>query len=337
MIRIPNYLNVFRLTYKRTTQTIIFKNQNFTTTTKSNPIQWKLTNSTSPPRYDTGCTFCQPNLPSDKPINFKQPLSKSSVIPDKHILSLTTTPSNDISNFNSKIEEIPGTLAHRIHGLKSEKQIGLKFGITLSSIVLENHQNILEKYGVKESNDQLVFIYPDMKIVKFPTKDIDQFLKKYDLIEDQSKQEVYNPFKTVKDLTIQHKTNPIDDIKIKDSNFKEFPIEKDLIVTCGHAKRDIRCGQLGPLITNEFNKVLKEKNLKDNTYLGQISHIGGHAFAGNVLYYPKETQSTNDFIWYGRVFPQDVQSLVDDTVIDKKIIKNLYRGDLEKIEKLACK
>ncbi|KAI5957160.1 hypothetical protein KGF54_000088 [Candida jiufengensis] len=297
----------------------------------SSAIKWKLTDSIKQPKYDTGCTCCQPKLPQDKQINFDQPLNKSSAIPERHIMALTTD-SNKMEQFDSKIENMPGTLAHKIHELKS--RLVMKPGVSVSSIVLKNHNDVLKGFGVDSSggtNEQLVFIYPDMKAIKFDLDHTDQFLKKYNLLET-NQQEVYNPFLTSKQKEELQKKNNENDITVVDSNFEEVPIRKDLIVTCGHAKRDIRCGELGPLITNEFDQVLKSKGLADETYLGEITHIGGHAFAGNVLYYPKQSKSSRDFIWYGRVFPQMVQSLVDDTIVNKLIVKELFRGDLSKYE-----
>ncbi|KAG9246338.1 Sucraseferredoxin-like protein [Calycina marina] len=97
-----------------------------------------------------------------------------------------------------------------------------------------------------------------------------------------------------------------------------------LVLVCGHGGRDIRCGILGPLLRNEFSKVLEANGIRvpttppsmqldndrdprkyqefskeqlpaiigeeDNDVIktarvGLISHIGGHKFAGNIIVY----------------------------------------------------
>ncbi|KAI5952575.1 AIM32 [Candida jiufengensis] len=169
-----------------------------------------------------------------------------------------TIDNHKMNQFDFKIVNMPGTLAHKIHELKSK---------------------LVMKPGVSE---------------------------------------------------LQKKNNE-NDITVDDSNFEEIPICKDLIVTCGYAKRDIRSGELGPFITKEFDQVLKSKGLADETHLGEITHVGGHALAGNVLYYCKQSNSSRGFIWYGRVFPQMVQSF-DDTIINKSNVKELFRGNVSKYE-----
>jgi len=73
----------------------------------------------------------------------------------------------------------------------------------------------------------------------------------------------------------------------------DFSIEKmpykTVIVICSHRRRDKRCGITGPLLKDEFNKILKEKGLdpetahNDGVGVFLSSHTGGHRFAGNVI------------------------------------------------------
>ncbi|KAI3402347.2 AIM32 [Candida oxycetoniae] len=302
---------------------------------RSAEIQWRLVESVPAPTYNTGCTFCQPTFPPDKQINFDQNLNKSSRIPAKHVMVLTTK-DNKMEHFESKIENWKGTLSNEIGKLKHK--VPIAEGTSVSSIVLQNHDTVLqEEFGINHYSNpqhQLVFLYPDMKAIKFDIMYTDQFITKY--IPQTQKTTVFNPFKKKRveeeEEEEEEMRKPAQEINVDDANFQETMIDKDLIVTCGHAKRDIRCGLLGPLITNEFDKVLRKEGIRDDSYVGEITHIGGHAFAGNVLYYPKQCKSNHDFIWYGRVFPKDVQGLVEETVKNKKIIQRLFRGDLSKYQ-----
>lgn len=77
-----------------------------------------------------------------------------------------------------------------------------------------------------------------------------------------------------------------------------------------------------------------------------ISHVGGHAFAGNVIIYmpPSYLLSSNTApdereayasplagmgIWYGRVEPRHVQTILEETVEKGNIIGELWRGGLD--------
>jgi (2Fe-2S) ferredoxin len=131
------------------------------------------------------------------------------------------------------------------------------------------------------------------------------------------------------------------------------------IFICSHHSRDTRCGQLGPLLLEEFQKRLaRERFLKKtrggqwnftpsggglskkarNPYavLAKISHIGGHKYAGNVvIYFPEKWKSTGEQevsplagkgIWYGRVEPKHVWGIMEETIKGGRIIEELLRG-----------
>lgn len=48
-----------------------------------------------------------------------------------------------------------------------------------------------------------------------------------------------------------------------------------VVLVCTHARRDLRCGKLGPLIVDEFNRVIQEKGLQDKVEVWGTSHFGG--------------------------------------------------------------
>ncbi|KAL8925692.1 MAG: hypothetical protein Q9208_003375 [Pyrenodesmia sp. 3 TL-2023] len=128
------------------------------------------------------------------------------------------------------------------------------------------------------------------------------------------------------------------------SNFTPpVPITKPTILICSHGSRDMRCGVLGPLIHREFEKQNESKTLD----IGMISHIGGHAFAGNVIIYipPEYPLSESRHvasgagkqmsplagmgIWYGRVEPRHVAMILEETVQKGHIVGELWRGGLD--------
>lgn len=48
-----------------------------------------------------------------------------------------------------------------------------------------------------------------------------------------------------------------------------------IILICNHARRDLRCGRLGPLVIDEFNRIIQEKGLSDKVECHGTSHFGG--------------------------------------------------------------
>ncbi len=125
------------------------------------------------------------------------------------------------------------------------------------------------------------------------------------------------------------------------------------ILICGHMSRDTRCGILGPILKAEFVNQIR-KTLEDSTdhhfkveeqaplhplrytSTSLCSHVGGHAFAGNVIiYFPVDfrlvlgeglSPLAGKSVWYGRVAPCHVNGIVNETMMGGKVIDELLRG-----------
>lgn len=119
---------------------------------------------------------------------------------------------------------------------------------------------------------------------------------------------------------------------INTASTEMFPREKagPVVLICGHGSRDTRCGVVAPLLVDEFEKVLDKWELlyhpetnPDGVKVSICSHIGGHAFAGNIIYYPGNGEPS---VWYGRVFPPQVQGIVHETIVKGNIIEDILRG-----------
>lgn len=131
------------------------------------------------------------------------------------------------------------------------------------------------------------------------------------------------------------------------------PITEILVLICGHGGRDERCGKLGPLLRDEFEDHLARQGINllssapeagttsvndtqqdASARVGLISHIGGHKWAGNVIVYVPPSLEKNALagkgIWYGRVGPEHVEGIVKETVLEGKVIKELFRGGVAK-------
>ncbi|CAK4034707.1 Hypothetical predicted protein [Lecanosticta acicola] len=131
-------------------------------------------------------------------------------------------------------------------------------------------------------------------------------------------------------------------------------VDEILVLICGHGGRDDRCGQLGPILREEFEEKLQRQNVAliheapvpeaeevktgvegyvPTARVGMISHVGGHKWAGNVIIYIPPSFATNPLagkgIWYGRVSPEHVEGIVGKTILDGKVIKDLFRGGID--------
>lgn len=267
-----------------------------------------------PPAYDTGCTHCKlPEFPPDKQIDFAKNLNGTAASMWKHLLVFLHGVT-DFDTMPSKIDLIPGSLANEFEFLK-KKALSPLHPVTLSNALAAG-------VNVGSGSKQKVFLYPDSKEVSFEMEQLPQFIEHY-LLPDEAPEPVYNPFLKVAKQSLQRKPHP--------GMFEERPIEKDLILICGHTQRDVRCGELAPILQKEFVKVLEREKLSEQVDVGLISHIGGHAYAGNVIYFPKNCLELAP-VWYGRVFSENVQGIVHETVIGKRIIRELFRGQVQEPE-----
>ena len=141
-------------------------------------------------------------------------------------------------------------------------------------------------------------------------------------------------------------------------------VEDVLVLICGHGGRDGRCGVMGPVLREEFERQLpgqgyqvlkgpvesspnrdqllledgkREQAGKGIARVGLISHIGGHKFAGNViLYFPPELKGKDGKrhalagcgIWYGRVEPRHVDGILKETLGNGRVVEELFRGGI---------
>lgn len=125
------------------------------------------------------------------------------------------------------------------------------------------------------------------------------------------------------------------------------PVQEILVLICGHAGRDSRCGVMGPLLRSEFEDKLesagfnvlkgtgdasRSRSNSESARVGLISHIGGHKYAGNVIIYVPPSLKSNPLagsgIWYGRVRPEHVEGIVNTTMMRGSVIKELFRGGI---------
>lgn len=133
------------------------------------------------------------------------------------------------------------------------------------------------------------------------------------------------------------------------SLFNVSPVSQPIVLICGHMERDKRCGIYGPILLEQFNKHLPPTA---NPTATLVSHTGGHRFAGNVIIYipPAFLPTLRRFapssivskerhlvphklagsgIWYGRVEPESVEQIVNETILGGRIIGKHFRGGID--------
>lgn len=111
------------------------------------------------------------------------------------------------------------------------------------------------------------YLFPDAKFVSgIPIADPGPFMRSFLLPES--------------DTTTQEASGS--------SGFEVEGVKRSFVFVCGHGSRDARCGQIAPLLVDEFEKVLAQKGLlagkgsdggedEAGKYeVGVCSHIGGH-------------------------------------------------------------
>ena len=107
-----------------------------------------------------------------------------------------------------------------------------------------------------------------------------------------------------------------------------------------------------PEAQNALETRLKALGREHKALILRTSHVGGHKFAGNVvvgliwslvrswlmIVLPKiqiyNPQGTG--VWYGRVTPHDVESIVKNTVINGQVLPAILRGGMN-LQRPGCK
>lgn len=267
------------------------------------------------PKIDTGCTFCKVNWPA--PIR-QDELNNTKVSPWKHVM-VVSHGYKDFNTMPAKIDMVPG-LAQEIVGLRHLRSA--QHPVLVTNVIIDGY-----KEERRNRDNELVYLYPEAKRVEFNRRDVEGFVKRYLRPEGVKPEPVYDPFrgerggeKVKNDKQRQNdgneKQQTSDPATSISTMFYETPLTHRLTLVCGHTQRDSRCGVVAPLLLNELKAIINPTTDK----IGTISHIGGHAYAGNVLMYPED-------LWYGRVTPDKIQGL-HHSRLQGQIISSLYRGDM---------
>lgn len=133
-------------------------------------------------------------------------------------------------------------------------------------------------------------------------------------------------------LSAEQKANLLRDEGVAKNLPAAEDITKPVVLICGHGRRDQRCGILGPILHTSFKEEFARREIDAD--VAQISHIGGHKYAGNVIIYLPPSLEGNALrgsgIWYGRVGPENVEGVVEETVMRGRVVLEFLRGGILK-------
>lgn len=92
-------------------------------------------------------------------------------------------------------------------------------------------------------------------------------------------------------------------------------LNRKTIMICGHSKRDISCAKYSVGLL----RALQEHNAGNAFHIWEVSHLGGHRFAGTGVVQP-------DAHWYGFLTPADVPMFLETLRADSVLLSH-YRGN----------
>ncbi|KAF8154302.1 Sucrase/ferredoxin-like-domain-containing protein [Crassisporium funariophilum] len=108
----------------------------------------------------------------------------------------------------------------------------------------------------------------------------------------------------------------MDDVEQQLKAHIEGPIEKMTseeihIYVCTHGARDCRCGNIGSQVVQALRREKgayqqqHPRGLASRIKIGEVSHVGGHKFAANMIMLPHGE-------WFGRMKPEDASMVIRD-------------------------
>ena len=90
------------------------------------------------------------------------------------------------------------------------------------------------------------------------------------------------------------------------------------ILICTDSKSK-ECKKGGPAVLKAFEKALKDRKLGRQVMVSEIGHVGGCGLGPNVIVYPEG-------VWYGRVTPADVDEIINEHILEGRVVQRLLRG-----------
>ncbi|KAF2015341.1 hypothetical protein BU24DRAFT_450077 [Aaosphaeria arxii CBS 175.79] len=269
---------------------------------------------------------CEPTpaLPEDLPLDTKTPLLHTMAMYSSQVVLCTGQP-----DWSSRIEDEKTPSGDFIRGMKGLIGRGgpafdpfNNVSITASSLPPTTHQ---------PPNTTTALLFPHFKRIPSIPHDspsLSTFATAY------LKAQTLHPAHA--SLSADQKANLIRNPTLADAlPAAPHDITTPTVLICGHGGRDARCGILGPVLQTHFEREFERRGIEGEVAV--ISHIGGHKYAGNVIIYlPPGWEGGGKWeggdalkgagVWYGRVFPENVEGIVEETVVKGRVVVEHLRG-----------
>lgn len=105
------------------------------------------------------------------------------------------------------------------------------------------------------------------------------------------------------------------------------------IFVCSHLKRDKRCGLVGPFLVQKLRAIVAETKALGECPVRACSHVGGHAYAGNVICFSHRRGADGkpgelEGHWFGYVSPVAARDIVNRHLLQGEIIPGIWRGQM---------
>jgi hypothetical protein len=107
-----------------------------------------------------------------------------------------------------------------------------------------------------------------------------------------------------------------------DPRYEARAITDPFFTVCVNARRDPCCAHFGVPLYQKLVKILGQSHADWRVW--QSTHVAGHRFAPNVLYFPKG-------LYFGRVTPDQAENLIS-SCLDDKLFLAYFRGRAEYME-----
>jgi len=236
-----------------------------------------------------------------------------------HLLHILLCSGKSWTKWPSKVESVPGSYCERANEIISRLEEELDVDMRLGVITRPSEGGVDPEYECD------VIVYPINKRYKAVQSDY---------LEALLRKEIQEYLQT---SGLRPAAEGESDAKESNSTSKEAEQEAQQLVEnadnlegtvriliCGHKLRDRRCGLIAPILEETFEKEIRARGLTGRAFIDITSHVGGHKYAGNVIIHTSNKSLGS--VWYGRVFPEHVPAIVEETVLNGRVIKPLYRG-----------